>query len=150
MDAIVADPDMTDDCPDIVVTHHDLFEDAELEADREKWIKSEQAGYDLGDEAKKRWVREHWHSFVRSRLFEHLNGQKYFKTFGKQDFGLLKRGFKEDQQLLDSIVEQFKAGHENLNVIQWAHKKNMPIDRVLQILVAININRCRIYHTFDQ
>jgi hypothetical protein len=150
MDPIVVDSDTADGCPDAVVTHHDLFVDADEEIDREKWIKAEKAGHDLAvDEIKRQWVREHWHGFVRSRLFEHLHGRRFWKHFDHEDFGLLNRGFRDDQVLLDRIVDRFKAGQENLNVITWAHDFHLPLERVHNILLAININRCRIYHEFE-
>ena len=37
-----------------------------------------------------------WHGFVRSRLFEHLHGRRYWKDFGFKDFGLLNREFKDE------------------------------------------------------
>ena len=74
---------------------------------------------------------------------------RFWKHFDHDDFGLLNRGFKDDQVLLDGIVDRFKAGQENLNVIKWAHDFHLPIERVHRILVAININRCRIYHDFE-
>src|SRR5262245_50011097 len=141
-DPIIVDPSSGENNePDAVVHHHDLFEDAAVEIDKEKWISSEKAGYDLGDEAKRRWVREHWHDFVRSRLFEHLHGRRFWKHFDHKDFGLLNRRFKDDQVLLETIVDRFKAGQENLNVINWAHDFHLPIERVHNILLAININR---------
>lgn len=149
MQPIVYENDGAATYPDAVVEHHDLFTDAAAEIDRDKWIKSEKAGYDLGDEAKKRWVREHWHTFVRERLFEHLHGKRYWKDFDKKDFGLLTREFKDDQVLLDRIMDRFQSGQENLTVIDWALDFKLPMNRVHDILLAININRCRIYYEFE-
>ena len=149
MQSIIVDSDASTTYPDAVVDRYDLFTDAAAEIERDKWIKSEKAGYDLGDEAKRRWVREHWNGFVRERLFEHLHGKRFWKDFDHEDFGRLNREFKDDQVLLDRIMDRFHAGQENLNVLLWAFDFNLPMDRVHEILLAININRCRIYYGFE-
>ena len=41
-----------------------MSDDAREEAERFRWIESEKAGYDLGDEAIRRWVALHWPGFV--------------------------------------------------------------------------------------
>ncbi len=146
---IIVDTDGGATYPDAVVDHHDLFTEAAVEMERDKWIRCEKAGYDMGDEAKRRWVREHWHTFVRERLFEHLHGKRYWNDFEHADFGRLNREFKDDQILLDRIMDRFQAGQENLNVLMWAYDFNLPMERVHNILLAININRCRIYHGFE-
>ena len=48
--------------PDIRLSVHDR---GAVEAQRHKWIASEQAGHDLGDGAIRGWVRSHWRGFLR-------------------------------------------------------------------------------------
>lgn len=129
--------------PHIVVEQIDLVTGAAAEIEREKWYQGEQAGYDKGDVVTEGWKSTHWPGFVRERLFEHLHGRRYWTDFGRDDFGLLNRAFQDDQVLLDCIVDRFRAGQENLDVLNWAYDFNMPSERVHEILLAININRCR-------
>ena len=150
MDAILAHADGDTAVPDAVVMHHDLFADAAEELARDQWIECEKAGYDLGEHTKHRWLDKHWPGYVRAKLLEHLHGRRCWSEFDVKDFGLLNREFKDDQLLLDRIVDRLSAGQENLNIIAWAHQFGLPIERVHAILLAININRCRMVCSLNQ
>jgi hypothetical protein len=126
-----------------------VYADCEREAARFKWIESEKAGCDLGDEAIKRWVREHWSGYLRSRWLEHLQGRKFWVELDRGDYGLLQREFNDSTVLLDRILDRLKSGQENLQVILWAFEWNIPIDPVLQILRALDINSRRLAHRFE-
>src|SRR5436305_12868055 len=67
------------------------------EAQRHKWIVSEQAGRDLGAAAIRGWVREHWNGFLRARWLEHLQGRTFWIELDHDDFGLLQHHFKDSQ-----------------------------------------------------
>jgi hypothetical protein len=150
MDSTLAPADRDAALPDAVVMHHDLYADAAEEIARDQWIECEKAGYDLGDNNKHRWLDRHWVGYVRAKLLEHLYGQRCWSEFDMKDFGLLNREFRDDQVLLERIVDRLRAGQENLDVINWAYEFNLPIDRVHKILLAININRCRIFCSLNQ
>jgi len=113
------------------------------EAERHKWIESEKAGRDLGDHAIRLWVREHWHTFLRERWLEHIQGRTYWIELDQGDFGLLQ-GPSADHPLIDEIVDRLKDGWENLTVIQWAIEEGLPCDEVLDILESLDINSRRI------
>ncbi|MBV8077383.1 MAG: hypothetical protein JO284_13335, partial [Planctomycetaceae bacterium] len=49
--------------PDVRLSVHDQ---GAVEAQRHKWIASEQAGCDLGDGAIRGWVKSHWNGFLRA------------------------------------------------------------------------------------
>src|SRR4051794_12760413 len=51
-----------------------VYVHGEQEALKYKWIESEKAGYDLGEDAIRRWVKCHWWGFLRARWLEHLQG----------------------------------------------------------------------------
>jgi hypothetical protein len=126
-----------------------VYVEGEQEALRYKWIESEKAGRDLGEDALKRWVKDHWWGYLRARWLEHLEGKQFWVELDRVDFGLLQRRFDEDTLLLDRILDRLKAGKENLDVILWAQDFGLPVTKVLRILEALNINACRLAHRFD-
>src|SRR5215470_11920745 len=122
-----------------------VYDECEREIDRYKWIESEKAGRDLGEAAIRRWVKDHWWGYLRARWLEHLHGRQFWVELDRGDFGLLQRTFQDDSLLLDRI----KAGQENLDIICWALDWGIPIDRLIQILEALDINSRRLAHRFD-
>jgi hypothetical protein len=126
-----------------------VFVDGEQEALRFKWIESEKAGFDLGETAIRRWVQCHWWGYLRARWLEHLQGKRFWVELDRGDFGLLQRKFVENTLLLDRILDRLKAGQENLDVICWAQRWGIPIDPVLKILEALDINSRRLAARFD-
>jgi hypothetical protein len=121
-----------------------LFAEGEKEAQRFKWLESEKAGRDLGDDAIRRWVRDHWWGYLRARWVEHLQGKRFWMELDRNDFGLLQNEFKEHPVLLDRILDRIKGGQENLDIICWAHNWHMPIAQVLWILENLDINSRRL------
>jgi hypothetical protein len=114
-----------------------------VEAERHKWIESEKAGRDLGEWAIRCWVREHWNGFLRDRWLEHLQGRTFWIELDHNDFGLLQRAF-QDSLLIDEILQRLKSGRENLDILNWAIDNDQPMDEVLEILEALDINSRRI------
>ena len=132
-----------------------VYAEGEQEALRFKWIESEKAGYDLGEPAIKRWVKEHWTGYLRARWVEHLQGKDFWVELDRGDFGLLDREFKDCPQLLDLILTRLKSGQENLHLVVWAIwncNDNLPTgrtSRMIDILEALDINSRRLAHRFD-
>ena len=126
-----------------------VYTDGEQEALRFKWIESEKAGCDLGEAAIRRWVKCHWWGYLRARWLEHLQGKRFWVELDRGDFGLLQRRFHDNTLLLDRILDRLKAGQENLDIICWAQAWGIPIEPVLQILEALDINSRRLEHRFD-
>jgi len=126
-----------------------VYIDGEQEALKFKWIESEKAGRDLGEAAIRRWVQCHWWGYLRARWLEHLQGTRFWVELDRGDFGLLKKKFHDNQLLLDRILDRLKAGQENLDIIRWAQEWSVPIDPVLQILEALDINSRRLAHRFE-
>lgn len=114
-----------------------------VEAEKHKWIESEKAGRDLGDWAIRCWVREHWNGFLRDRWLEHLQGRGYWIELEQSDFGLLQYKF-QDSTLLDEITFRLRNGSENLDIICWAIEESLPIEEIIEILYAFDINGKRI------
>ena len=125
--------------------HHDCIE----EENKHKWIESEKAGYDLGEGCIRQWVKKHWTGYLRARWVEHLQGKCFWVELDRGDFGLLQREFKDQNGLLDAILDQLKAGKENLHIILWAIKNHIQTDPVHRILKALDVNSRRLVHRFD-
>ena len=125
-----------------------LHECGEEEAQRFKWIESEKAGRDLGETAIRTWIGQHWNGFLRHRWLEHLQGKTFWIELDQGDFGLLRTAFQASP-LIDPILEHFKHGRENLDIILWAIRHRLPMDEVLEILEALDVNSRRIECRFD-
>jgi hypothetical protein len=128
---------------------YSVYADCEVEANKYKWIESEKYGCDQGDEAIRRWVRVHWCGYLRAKWLEHLQGVRFWLELDRGDFGLLKREFRDQAFLLDRILDRLKEGKENLDIIQWAIEWKIPIEPVLRILNALDINSRRLAHRFE-
>jgi hypothetical protein len=126
-----------------------VYAESEREALAYKWIESEKAGHDLGEVALRRWVRFYWRSYLRARWLEHLQGKRFWVELDRCTYGLLQRDFRDNTLLLDRILDRLKSGQENLDIILWAQEFHMPIEPVLKILEALDINSCRLAHRFD-
>jgi hypothetical protein len=129
-------------------TRRSLHQCGEEEAQQFKWIESEKAGRDLGETAIRSWIGQHWNGFLRHRWLEHLQGKAFWIELDQGDFGLLQRAFRSSP-LIDPILEHFKHGRENLDIILWAMQLGHPMDEVRQILEALDVNSRRIECRFD-
>ncbi|MGO9916853.1 MAG: hypothetical protein ACLQIB_19410 [Isosphaeraceae bacterium] len=125
-----------------------LHECGEEEARRFKWIESEKAGRDLGEVAIRIWIRRHWNGFLRHRWLEHLQGKMFWIELDQGDFGLLQTAFAASPWV-DPILDHFKHGGENLDIILWALKNRVPMNEVLAILETLDVNSRRIECGFD-
>jgi len=126
-----------------------VYVEAQKEAEAFKWIESQKAGYDLCDAALRRWVRDHWWGFLRERWIQHLQGTAYWMELDRGDFGLLNNAFLDKPELLHPILNRLKSGQENLDVILWAQAVRLPMEDVIDILEALDINSRRLSHQFD-
>lgn len=126
-----------------------VYEDGQQEADRFKWIESERAGFDLGETAIRRWVKDHWCGYLRARWLEHLQGVRFWVELDRNNFGVLRRNFPNQDTLVDRILDRLKAGQENLDIILWAIEWSLAMDRVIEILAVVDVNSRRLSHRFD-
>jgi hypothetical protein len=126
-----------------------VYAESEKEALEYKWIESEKAGRDLGEDCIRRWVKDHWWGYLRARWLEHLQGKRFWVELDRGDFGLLQREFHDQTLLLDRILDRLKSGQENLDIILWAQDWGLPSKSVLTILEALDINSRRLAHRFD-
>lgn len=126
-----------------------VFVECQEEMKRFKWIESEKAGRDLGEVAVRRWVKDHWWGYLRAKWVEHLQGKRFWVELDRGDFGLLQREFRDQQLLLDRILDRLKEGQENLDIILWALNWNVSLEQVFSILEALDINSRRLVYRFD-
>lgn len=126
-----------------------VFIEGQKEADKYKWIESEKAGFDLGDVAIRRWVRDHWDGYLRARWLEHLHGTRFWVELDRGDFGLLQRRFQDKSLLLDRILDRLKTGQENLEIILWALDYRITMPEVREILEALDVNSRRLSCKFN-
>jgi hypothetical protein len=125
-----------------------IWDDSRREIDCHKWIESQRVGYDVGEIAIREWIRQHWRDYLRAKWLEHLQGKAYWIELDRDDFGLLEHKFQDRPLLLDRVLDRLKSGQENLEVILWAIDFHLPIDDVLAILLALDINSRRISYQF--
>ena len=85
---------------------------------------------------------------MRHRWLEHLQGKTFWIELDQGDFGLLRTAFQASP-LIDPILEHFKHGRENLDIILWALRNRLPMNDVLEILEALDVNSRRIECRFD-
>jgi len=124
--------------------HFRVYEEADKAIQEHKWIESEKVGRDLGVEAAQYWIDNYWRTFYRSRLVQHLLGETFFDEFDGECFGSLSEVIGEVTEILDVVLQQIKEGAENLDLLRWGHQERVPINMLLQVLLAANINRHRL------
>jgi hypothetical protein len=140
--------DMTiDDC----VQRLSLKQESWREACADRWVRSEEAGCDVGEQAIREWVRMHWRGFVRERWIQHMQGHRLWLELPPGEFGLLKRQKRIDpRHLLDEVVELLRCGAENLDIIRWARQTKSPAEQaaIQDFLAEIDINAHRLRCSF--
>ena len=124
-----------------------LYEEGLREAERHKWIESQKHGVDLGDWALTDWYRRYWPLYCRLKCLEHLSGSRSWREFALDDFGLIGSLFREDDLLLEMILDRAQAGMENLSILVWAQELDLPLARVIYILEQLNLNRAQLWPT---
>ena len=121
-----------------------VYDEAWKEAERHKWIESQKHGHDLGDLAIHDWYRVYWYQYCRVRRLEHLGGHRRWREFGDEKFGQLYSLIVAGDLLVDRILDRVYAGHENLCIINWALDWGLPMDRVIDVLSQLDVNRARL------
>lgn len=117
-----------------------VYDAADKEADRHKWLASERLGRDLGHAARREWWIKHWPRFCRYRCIEHLSGQCQWQEFKCEVYGRLPVTQEEADLLVDRIIDRFAEGWENLTFACWLQEWDLPTERVLEILEIVDIN----------
>lgn len=115
------------------------------ELELHKWLESEKAGMDLGEQAIRDWVQHHWDRFLRECWLEHVLGIVKWTELGDSNFAICEKQF-EDDAFAEEIVRLFKEGGndgENLGIIMRAQDFGWPMEHVFDILHTLDINSYR-------
>ncbi len=128
-------------CRDYAPISVSVYDQAEREACRYKWIESQKRGFDLGRAAIKDWDQRHFKKFYRWCHWQHLTGRQFFKEFPDDHFN---RVMDPRDELEQRIVDQFWDGLENLEIFVGAHGRGWPSSRVRVVLSNLRINEGRL------
>lgn len=123
---------------------YSLYEEALKEAERHKWIESQKHGRDLGRAALQDWYRIYWHHYCRCKRLEHLQGRRRWREFSDEHFGRFYPQTVNGDLLIDRILDRFTYGLENLDIICWAFAWGLPVNRVVDLLILLDMNRARL------
>ena len=126
-----------------------LHKECRTHEDVHKWIVSQHAGHDLGEEAIRQWVRNHWHGYLRARWVEHLQGKCFWIELEHCEYGLLRREFHDQKPLLDVLMDRLSAGDENLLILCWAVDQGFAyeyVSHIIEILTSLDVNSSRLLH----
>jgi hypothetical protein len=85
-----------------------------------------------------------WHRWVRARVIEHLRGEHYWDELDRGDFGLLRRRWHPNAELVAEIVARIAAGAENLCILTWAVDTDQPLEEVVAVLRTLDVNVRRV------
>ena len=125
-----------------------VFEAAFLEARRHRWIESQKSRRDLGDTAFRDWYHRFWWPFLRYRHVEHLLGERQWEEFERNTFGVLQVPLSNGSPLNREIIELYRSGWENLDIINHAVRRDYPMNQIHDCLVTINMNDARLNPRF--
>ena len=134
---------MTETCVPELVSVTSVYEAAFHEARRHQWIASQQARRDLGESAFLEWYRTWWVKFLRYRHVEHLMGERWWDEFEEGSFGALRDQY-DSNELTSEIVEMYRNGKDNLDIIVWAQACGRCMDQIFDCLEAVNMNAARL------
>lgn len=121
-----------------------LYDEGQREAERHKWIESQKRGVDVGESGLAEWYQRYWFLYCRNRRLEHVCGDRPWREFAVEEFGLIERLLHEKDLLLELILDRARCGKENLDIILWAREWGLPMDRVVAILEQMDLNRGRL------
>lgn len=83
-------------------------------------------------------------AWLRARLLEHWRGERFWSELDRADFGLLSAERHPRGTLFADIVALIATGSENLTVIVWALETGKPLEEVVDILTALDVNARRV------
>jgi hypothetical protein len=89
------------------------------------------------------WSARAFTCWLRARLLEHWSGECFWHELDRGDFGVLRRPLHPNTTLVADIVTLLMCGAENLTVITWAVETSKPLDDVVEILTALDVNSRR-------
>lgn len=85
-----------------------------------------------------------WHRWVCARWMEHLRGERCWEELDRGDFGLLRKDWHGNLELVEDVVARIAAGVEPLYVLLWAAETGQPLDDVVAVLRTLDVNGRRV------
>jgi len=85
-----------------------------------------------------------WHRWVSARVMEHLRGECYWAELDCNDFGLLRKRWHANLELVEAVVEQVATGADTVRVLMWAVDSQRPLEDVVPILRTLDLNTRRV------
>ena len=126
-----------------------LYEAAFEEARCHRWIESQKRGSDQGNEIFLEWYDRFWWNFLRYRHLEHLLGDHRWLEFASDSFGVLIPFIESKDELAIVIIDLYRQGCENLDIVNWALREELNLPEVCERLAVINMNDARIDPRFN-
>lgn len=126
-----------------------LYEAAFVEARCHRWIESQKSGCDRGKESFHEWYDRFWWNFLRYRHLEHLLGDHQWLEFPPESFGVLAPFVESNDELAIVIIDLYRQGCENLDIVNWALREEISLAEVRRRLTVINMNDARIDPRFN-
>jgi hypothetical protein len=126
-----------------------LYEAAFEEARCHRWIESQKHGHDLGNDGFLEWYDRFWWNFLRYRHLEHLLGEYRWLEFAEETFGVFSPLIESEDELAVEIIDQYRQGCENLDILNWGLRNQMCLAAVRERLTLINMNDARIDPRFN-
>ena len=120
-----------------------LYEAALQEARCHRWIESQNRGCDLGYQGFREWYDCYWAIYIRYRHLEHLLGDRQWLEFDSAAFGVLAPLVRNKDDLAAEVVDLYRQGWENLDILNWAIRTELDLKQVKDCLVVINMNDAR-------
>lgn len=124
---------------------------------KHKWLASESAKRDLGNQAIVDWFERYWWKFCRGRRLEHVEGKLCWREFRDSDFALLRAmlqiaeegGLRDLRNQLEQILDRMKGKktpiHDNFEIMMWAlGEAGINMQRVREFLLLIDIDSARL------
>jgi len=127
-----------------------FFDWLKHEIEVHKWILSEKAQQDLGVSAIEDWFENHFHKFIRARLFEHITGRNCYSEFNREAFNIVQNHkCCRLPSVGEKILEMLRRA-ENLEIVNWStievSDKDVR-DDLADLLTKIDVNFC---HDYDR
>ena len=124
---------------------------------KHKWLASESAKRDLGNQAIADWFDRYWWKFCRGRRLEHVEGKRCWREFRDSDFALLRAmlriadeaGLRDLRDQLEQVLDRMKGRktpiHDNFEIMMWAlGEAGINLQRVHEFLLLIVIDSARL------
>jgi hypothetical protein len=85
-----------------------------------------------------------WRYWGCARLMEHLRGEQYWEELDRGDFGLLRKRWHANLELVEDVVFRVAHGADNIGVLTWAVETQQPLAEVVAILRTLDLNTRRL------